>query len=112
MEFTSGSAKREFLNYRPPFFAAVSLMCGVALSALMRYTWWAVFLVSALFMALFIVGVVRKKRLLALVFGWGAAGLIVFYTYFLLTVAAPVTGYGLVTGRVLVRYPSSEKRCR
>ena len=100
MEFTSGSARREFLNYRPPFFAAVSLMCGVALSALMRYTWWAVFLVSALFMSLFIVGVVRKKRLLALVFGWGAAGLIVFYTYFLLTVAAPVTGYGLVTGRV------------
>ena len=100
MRSAEDGIKTEFLNYRPPFFAAVSLVCGISASALLRTIWWAEIILAVLTVASFIFGVFVKKKTVALICGWAAAGVIAFYLYYAFTYAPPVEGYGIVTGRV------------
>lgn len=100
MEVSEAGKKTEFLNYRPPFFAAISLACGIAVSALLRNIWWSEIVAAVIFIALFIIGIYKKNKLMRLLCGWTAAGIIVFYLYYAYTVTMPIAEYGYVTGRV------------
>ena len=60
MEVSEAGKKTEFLNYRPPFFAAISLACGIAVSALLRNIWWSEIVAAVIFIALFIIGIYKK----------------------------------------------------
>ena len=100
MEVSEAGKKTEFLNYRPPFFAAISLACGIAVSALLRNIWWSEIVAAVIFIALFIIGIYKKYKLMRLLCGWTAAGIIVFYLYYAYTVTMPISEYGYVTGRV------------
>jgi competence protein ComEC len=102
----NGNSKPVFggaVNYRPLFFAAVSLASGIALSAAVYENAAAVFVLGAVLILFALAGIVFAilgRRLWLPVAGFLLIGFALFFVSFSATAVQTFEGYAVVTGKI------------
>lgn len=96
----SGERKTEILNYRPPLFAACSMIAGIVLGALLRNTLWGLLVFIAVASALAVFAFLKKIRVLRITLVFAILGATLISLFFAVNAPVSDAGFGYVGGRV------------